>query len=541
MTQLECIYLMNVALYLPIQQIPTFRIINKKCKDAIDGLKINPITSGIKEELKTELNIINDCFPQLETFHLHHKSCQTISENPQYYNCDLPIVDIYRINKSFYLETNDIEVIQEESDYNTIIMDSIRSRINTKLNRISYHPSLDLNNCPNLEYLTISNRLFFQNIEMIESLVSSKRLKTITVEFPDGMYKIFDKEIERILFISKKVERIVFKIQFPEFIEDLIIKHQEKRNILPTFCYCRSICDVIDNIFFTFNYSSTFSELIFPYTFVTWFCDMIERTENDSDLRSILFQTFDKIYYPKYYVVSSKYQMNQVIASSSPLKTIYIMNKGTYKLPKETYDLYTNFADSCEIENWNDLNQLHHIYSFNYNVNTPKQFYSIETNLHPYNEKQITITSLLYFILFGLICLSLIITVLVSLFIRPENPLELFGIVVLPFVILFNANSAFFLHYLAKLPQQNETHSWGRNEERERYKNTDFMSYIVLIFVYIYLAIVSDYRRRILLLFMIIATEKNRLEIILKWNGFSRLQRVLERVKTTFLNEKFKK
>ena len=42
-TQLECIYLMNVALYLPLKDIPTFVKINSKTKDACDGLKVNPI------------------------------------------------------------------------------------------------------------------------------------------------------------------------------------------------------------------------------------------------------------------------------------------------------------------------------------------------------------------------------------------------------------------------------------------------------------------------------------------------------------------
>ena len=42
-TQLECIYLMNVALYLPLKDIPTFVKVNSKTKDACDGLKINPI------------------------------------------------------------------------------------------------------------------------------------------------------------------------------------------------------------------------------------------------------------------------------------------------------------------------------------------------------------------------------------------------------------------------------------------------------------------------------------------------------------------
>ena len=101
MTQLETIYLMNVALYLPLKDIPTFIQINSKTKDAIDGLRINPIDSGETFKRDKEMKIISTCFPRLETIQLTPQTLYRIFDCPEEY------IEYFTDNIQF-IRTNDI-------------------------------------------------------------------------------------------------------------------------------------------------------------------------------------------------------------------------------------------------------------------------------------------------------------------------------------------------------------------------------------------------------------------------------------------------
>ena len=117
MTQLENVYLMNVASYLPLIDIPKFIQINHKAKESIESLRINPIDTGKRKEMKRNFHIINTYFPNLQTLYLRRRSYIEICSNPDKYRHLFPKVKLFRTNrflpnKTFQLDDPLVKRIQ---------------------------------------------------------------------------------------------------------------------------------------------------------------------------------------------------------------------------------------------------------------------------------------------------------------------------------------------------------------------------------------------------------------------------------------------
>ena len=516
-TKLECIYLMNIALYLPLTDIPTFSLINSKCKDALDGLKINPITSGNERLLKQELHIIQHYFPRLETVYFKKETIIQLIDSYETYQECIPHVKLMRCNSQVDIIPNTISSSTDNSQF--------VNKIIKRIDRIQYHPSLNLNECYNLRHLVISDRLFLQHIDDLLNLKDYIHLELVTVEFLYGVYAFLEKEIENIITFCSKVNKVIFFIDFNSPIEYHFRNNNAKHSVLPSLKHCQVFQSIGNSLLFSLAYSDTISYIVTSEE-LSKLCHLFQSNKNERIIEKEMYSTIDKLYCPSFFSLDSKEKTRQMNNSCCPTKYISLPKEGTFTLPSSTYIIESLTEDQCIITNWEDLKTIKHIYSWNYNINTPKELYHIEKNKYPHNELEITITSLLYFCFIPLLIMLLFYS---FLSIRFGNSQKIYT-TILPGMILFLLNRTVFVYYLESF-------------QRKHKKSLSSQSYILMTILFSFLFIIPLFFKRYEVhLFSFISflfLETYQWEKIESLNGFTRIKRLLNGISPEFVKEEY--
>ena len=348
MTQLENVYLMNVALYLPLIDIPKFIQINHKAKESIESLRINPIDTGKRKEMKRNFHIINTYFPNLQTLYLRRRSYIEICSNPDKYRHLFPKVKLFRTNRFLPNKTFQLD-------------DPLVKRIQRGINRIELHNKTD--SMRNYDHLT-SVKLYPQTI-----ISAGKELMKNRLNLDQHIIYTTDTDI----LLTKPI--IKYLNDFSKYYQVTCVEYKRISSSFDSFKkIIRKIVDRCEEM----NGKILF-KLYYLNNIRVFFTLNELRRINRSEMKVYdMNQLIDKDYYP--YQFSYNQITNYMEDYTCQEKIIHIKKSGTYHLPETTGTLICGKNAIVKISNWNDLNQLKKISHYDYNINTPKEFYSIEKN-----------------------------------------------------------------------------------------------------------------------------------------------------------------
>ena len=387
--QLECIYLMNVSLYLPLQTIPTFIQINKKAKESIERLKINPIDSGNCYTREKELTIIQKAFPDIETIQLRSETIYQFVLFPMKYKSYIDD-SIEHIRTNAFPQLSNQDLFEEHYDYNVNNREKSEEekqfvkRIALRLNRRNYssiynYVVTDLkeeeNQFDNCQHLKLSSSEISQLLSHIEKYPLGKRFKTITV----SLYSLLDLNQFNLDFINKFNEIVDQFKQLKTITEYIILSCDIHFSSLPLFFRILNgkLPDyVVVRLPYLFG-----NEFFITNTVI----EKIMSIENTEDIGKILDIINDELQ-PSTLVIGDHENVlpHQFLSHfTSPYKTI-LMNytrdleeERIIDLPENTTVIKTTISSSNNVQivgNWDKLKSIQRIEHNNYNINVSPEF-----------------------------------------------------------------------------------------------------------------------------------------------------------------------
>ena len=363
-TQLECIYLMNVALYLPLQDIPTFVQINSKTKDACDGLKINPIDTVdnfSNYNLKKQLSIVNKSFPRLQTLYLHASTFEYLLDNFNVFREYLPNVELFRSEKPVKFSKNYLH--QFENDNYFIKMKNNFKRIHL------FDSSVELSHQYSLDYVSISDggnyygisfeekmNRFIQEIELCEYFHS----KYISIPESFYFYNLnFWKTISQKL--SDYCDYLIVNIELYNINQDNI---SNLMDIFPNNTIFHVDIGKGNKYFIPIEYKNEF------FNKLTFFLQQHHS-------RPLMNEYFNELFYPHTfcinYQIDAKYELMNF--TSEHMKIILGCDIRKISLPPNTKIIDCRNCKYCKIDNWEELTKVKRIENSNFNINTPMKYW----------------------------------------------------------------------------------------------------------------------------------------------------------------------
>ena len=407
MTQLECIYLMNVALYLRVEDIPTFIRINNKAKDAIEGLHINPIDTGNYQTRENELKIIHKSFPKLETLQIQYNTLYKILTEPEKYSYLFnEKIQFIRTNdfphKSIedYFEKNDIPQepmsVMKENKMTERERDQLLERLYTSMNRLKYLFS-SYNPLKDVDYDVLSGYIEHFTIHMndIEHFIQHyqghqiyKKFKTITILY-DFSYGINLSVIIRNLnYLKMFCNYIIVSVNDfdVKWFAHICLRYADE---FPDFVHVR-----FPSIFGKqFQMSISFMN---EYLYKDFRKMLREYNYEYDDVaipsKEYLFKKIDEHFQPYQFELTNfpdSLEQSSLMWFSSPQKIITVnchtekeKEERIFNLPESTEIIKVGYGPCKQfINNWNELNHIKRIEHNNYDINVPLKYVDCLVNV----------------------------------------------------------------------------------------------------------------------------------------------------------------